>query len=380
MISHVVPSRFIPTDKDILKVQNICGFMICMYSLFIYVSNFYTKPSIKVMDNLLAVILSYTTIDFFVHKSYDVLFHHMTIFGFASYYKYYTGEPDEIVVFINVLINTELSSIFYIFKFWLPEDTSISYVNSVLFFITFFKYRIYDYYKILHNHEDFTRLFEKNTYHRSKIMVTSIYSLFFLNLYWFTIMTKIFYKKLFNSINKEEINKQLLSYLRILRTIMYTYLYCIEPKVIYGIDIISLTFSNTISVVSRDTVYMHMRSFLSILIRNLSIIQIFLSIVLHSYSIFIRVLIMNPLGSLDLEYKDTIETHEFVLYAPIYFDSFLIFMSSPNEVAIPFLIFNVMGLYIRIVQPFYKLNESAIQIISMIKTYYLYSNVNSICH
>ena len=149
MISHVVPSRFIPTDKNILRVQNICGFMICMYSLFIYVSTFYTKPSIKVMDNLLAVILSYTTIDFFVHKSYDVLFHHMTIFGFSAYYKYYTGEPDDIIIFINVLINTEISSIFYIFKFWLPEHTAISYANSILFFITFFKYRIYDYYKIL---------------------------------------------------------------------------------------------------------------------------------------------------------------------------------------------------------------------------------------
>ena len=179
IVSYFIPSHLIPSDKTILNVQNICGFMICLYSLFIYVTSFYKQISILVIDNLLAVILTYTSIDFFVHKSYDVLFHHMTIFGFSIYYKYYTGESDDILIFINVLINTELSSIFYIFKFWLPENTNISYINSILFFMTFFKYRIYDYYKILHNHEEFTRLFDKNEYGmRSNIMVFNYYKNF----------------------------------------------------------------------------------------------------------------------------------------------------------------------------------------------------------
>ena len=382
MISHIVPSRFIPTNKNVLKVQNICGFMICMYSLFIYVNTFYKKISINVIDNLLRIILTYTSIDFFVHKSYDVLFHHMTIFGFTIYYNYYTGEPDDIIIFLHVLINTELSSIFYIFKYWLPEDTIISYINLILFFGTFFKFRIYDYYKILHNHSEFTNLFEKNSYNLSKIMVTSIYSLFILNLYWFTIIIKISYKMISTliNINREEINKKLLSYLRILKTMMYVHLYFIKPKVIYIVDVITLSFTNNLSVLVKDTIYLHTRSFISILIRihNLSIIYILLSGILHLYSIITGFLIMIPLH---LEYnKDMLKTHDFILLLPIFFDNFLIFMNSPNEIAIPFLIFNIMDILFRIVEPFYNLNKSAIQTILLFKTYYLYSNVNSICH
>ena len=102
----------------------------------------------------------------------------------------------------------------------------------------------------------------------------------------------------------------------------------------------------------------------------------FLSIFLHSYSIFTCSLVMIPFR---LEYNnESRKSQQIILFVPIYFDNFLIFISSPNEVAIPFLLFNIVELFIRIIEPFYKLNDSAIETISIIKTYYLY--INNICH
>ena len=60
-------------------------------------------------------------------------------------------------MFLYTLLKTEISSIFYVLKYWLPKKSSIYNINLILFYSSFFKFRILDYYyEIIYNY-DFLR-------------------------------------------------------------------------------------------------------------------------------------------------------------------------------------------------------------------------------
>ena len=82
--------------------------------------------------------------------------------------------------------------IFYVLKYWLPKKTILYNLNSILFYILFFKLRIYDfYYEIIYNNISFDITFQKyspTNYYLSSILLISCYGLYILNLYWFLIL------------------------------------------------------------------------------------------------------------------------------------------------------------------------------------------------
>lgn len=56
-------------------------------------------------------------------------------------------------------------------------------------------------------------------------------------------------------------------------------------------------------------------------------------------------------------------------------------MNSPNEIATPYLLINIICALLMIVKPFDKLNEIAFQTLLIGQTYYsCVSNINSIYH
>jgi len=399
------------TEKIILDAQNICSFLLGLYSIYIYKFYIYEEKTyamihLKIMEG---IILKHAIIDLQVNKSFDVKLHHLFIFGFISYYKYYNINQEDVYIFSTILTNTEISTIFYVLNYWLRENTVLYNLNRIVFYLSFFKFRIYDFYTIVEDNRELNKIFEKyGESDLSNIASLSIYGLYILNLYWFTIMTKVFVKKVLKPYFTENLNNTLCTYLRLINPLMTSFLYLINSSNLYigdaiGITILSFTRHTNVDVILHDIeineltkekiVYIlydcfsiHLRSYLSILTnfyyhKNFHYVLV-LSCCFHLSSILVGNTTLLLLSIEAEKYNKHIKAfHKIIWGYPIAFDCYLMISNSPNDIAIPFLLINILFVLVLFIKPFYKLNETALHIILIGQTYYSsLSNINSISH
>jgi hypothetical protein len=130
----------------------------------------------------------YCIIDLYQSKI-DIIFHHCLIiflnqiFLIANYfdsYKYLL----EYKYIIPFLQNFEISTVFLLISNYIVDE-QIKLFNYIIFMTSFFVYRIYDYYFLVNN------IINSNLY----IIKIPCISLFLLNLYWYIIILKMFFKK-----------------------------------------------------------------------------------------------------------------------------------------------------------------------------------------
>jgi hypothetical protein len=151
---------------------------------------------------------------------------------FSFYRNYFHVRDYYGTLMITELIKTELSTLFMVFDYWIPKKyTLLRGINGFAFVISFFKFRIYDlFYSIATNQELFTHM-SINIIDGSLIGYTvcfgAFYVLYALNVYWFMIILKKFYKALFakydSYINAEYILQH--SYVVCLVICLYIYLF-----------------------------------------------------------------------------------------------------------------------------------------------------------
>ena len=309
------------SDKMILDIQNISAIIIGIYSIYIYVCCLYgyKNQAMIHMEYLSYIVVKHAFLDFIVNKSYDIKLHHCFIFGFILYYKYYNLTQEDAFIFSITVSNTEISTIFYVFKYWLPENSTIYNINMIIFYLSFLKFRIYDFYSIIEDNREFNIVFKKFEYgYLSKISQLSIYGLYILNIYWFTIMTKVMIKQLLKPYFTNEINDTLCFFLRLIKSTMHLFSFSIK-KDIYLLDIISIS---SLSLTSynfnsseitefitnnenpklniKECVFLHLNSFIGILINmryTLKNNYILLSCGLHTYSMIVCIVLSMDMCS-----------------------------------------------------------------------------------
>lgn len=406
--------------QNILEsIQNISIFTIGAFSLFSYlyynvnillygenVGGNLTTP----FDMIYPVVFIHALIDFFLTKSTDLKIHHIFIYGINFYNYYYNVSKEYRFIFSYPLLNTEISSIFYVLKYWLPKKSIFYQANSIVFYITFFKFRIYDfYYKIIYNNISFNLLFDKysqTNYFLSGIILVSCYGLYILNLYWFLIINKILYKTItkYVNINTDMMCHFLCSYLHWINIplSLYIYSYNKNKKNIHDvIGITALTVSSYIyhnDIYSRiyekkieeytiptkdnithfidDIIFINVRSFLSI-VTNYYNSEHFIFAILFSGMNHIASLYQCNLNILELfidydEHKDVfLNRHNIITGLTIACDVFLIFINSPIEISISFLLVNTIIGILFMVEPFYKLTHAAFHILLIVQNYYI---------
>ncbi len=204
------------------------------------------------------LISSYALFDILFYKlPNDLIIHHFLVF-YLNYYNYFYNHLYE-TNYKNIMIETclyyEISSVFMalqtIHDKVVPQKNKnhiiLSTILQILFISTFYKYRIENFLHYfllnsdLHNHiytickDDFL----------CKSHVYKIYMVFFgLNIYWFTIMIKILYKKsgLKNSVEKlnHSIFENILTYTLFITSLYMIYFYTIKNsyQIHYKYDII----------------------------------------------------------------------------------------------------------------------------------------------
>ena len=366
----------------------------------------FTRP----FDILLPFVGLHAFTDFFITNSYDLKFHHLCIFGIIFYNYYYNVSTEYRFIFLYPLLKTEISSIFYVLKFWLPKKTILYNVNTILFYISFVKLRIYDfYYEIIYNNISFNIVFQRysmSNYYLSSILLISCYGLYILNLYWFLIMNKILYKTItkFINVNTDILCHKLCYYLHWINIPLSYYIYSYNPNEKYIFDMIGIT---TLSISSHkyhydiykrlydkqiedysipnkdniilflnDNIAINLRSFLVIVTnyynnKHLFFI-LFISGICHISSIYHCILNILELFIDYDKNKDTfLNIHNILSVIPICCDVLFIYINSPTEISIPFLLVNIIIGLLFMVEPFYKLTHVGFHILLIAQNYYM---------
>lgn len=227
-----------------------------------------------------------------------------------------------------------------------------------------------------------------------------------MNLYWFFIINKIVYKNIVKNINinKETICHLLCSYIHLINIPVSFYIYSYNPNdknildiigvstlsissYIYHYDIFdrlqnkkiaeySLPNKDNIVIFLNDTICIHLRSFLIIATNYYYnphfVIIIAISGLLHLSCIYHNILnILYLFIDNDNTKIHFLNNHNIITALPIAYDVLLIFANSPIEIAIPFLLVNIMMGILFVVEPFYKLTHVAFHLLLIAQNYYI---------
>lgn len=245
-----------------IHIQNISKLSIGIFSLLACLYYSSQKASGILVDTssfdyyLMPIIGIHATIDLFMTKKLDIKIHHLCIFGFSSYIYYYQVPPEVRILFCYPMIKTEISTIFLALKEYIPKNSVWHSINLILFYVSFFKLRVLDYYSdILHKHDLLNfiiRGYSSGNLLLSAILVTSCYCLYILNIYWFFILNKILYKiltKVFSGMNIDQTSRWLCPYIHILNIPLTVYIYFQQPNEKYLFYVICITSLSATSLI-----------------------------------------------------------------------------------------------------------------------------------
>jgi hypothetical protein len=105
-------------------------------------------------------------------------------------------DNDEKLIFINNILSTEISTNFLMIKNLLSKynikNKLLNKINNFCFIVSFFYYRIYNYFINIIISKNIYIIIIKNYYNSEQLffIFLSIYGLFLLNLYWMFLIIK----------------------------------------------------------------------------------------------------------------------------------------------------------------------------------------------
>ena len=139
----------------------------------------------------------YFIVDLFVEPNIEYKIHHISCISIFMY-NYYNNVAieDSASLFYHMAV-TEVSNVFLVSRYWVKETSYLYYVNGILFYAAFVKYRIYGiYYHLLHHTSGLYPLIHKYTPNsiQGAMLIVSLYAIYGLNLYWFVYINKKIYK------------------------------------------------------------------------------------------------------------------------------------------------------------------------------------------
>ena len=422
----------VKVDNIILNIQNIALFGISLSALYCCINyaisgqsiftppivsdilNDYhgTTPSfVKPFYNLLYFVQIHVVFDIFFVKSTDVFLHHLCVIGMSFYGRYNNITPVNGFLFSFSLLKTEVSSIFLVLKYWIPENTIAYTINGLLLYTSFFKFRIVDgYNEMFKGNYAFDELINKYTPTNpvlSGVLYVSIYGLYILNLYWFLIMTKVLYKTIFKNtfINTEKMCQYICSYIYYLNIPLAVYMYSYKKQEHYIFDMIGIVMLSVASYMFHYDIYkkitmkrienyvleenmnyvyflndcicIHIRSFLA-LVTNYYTTSYFYPVVTVCGIFQIGCIYSSIMNVIDLlsnrTYKksDFLKIHYVFTFLPVGIDILMTFIETKSmEISVPFFIINIIVVLLFVVDPFYKLTHVAFHIMMLVHTYYV---------
>jgi hypothetical protein len=387
------------------KYNNIVSFVTSSISLMSLVAYQYFDYN-TFLQPTTYVIFSYCCVDMFFCKKEMVLHHLFTMSAISFTILHNMSIYDSSYIYLAIM-SSELSSIFYIFNYWMSDLNGtfmkiVKSINLILFTTAFTKLCVYDYYYFLTNPETYTIIskYTDNNILNSLYAYSGVFGLFILNLYWFSLICKKIYKSVIiqyvPKINTDYTAELFLQYT------FFSNLYAVISR--YGsndvffydvVGITTLTFgsfiyhrtlvnnykTNTvINYTSKDIIFPYIFDTLSIHIRSFCVAltnymqdtpykhnRLLFTAVVHIVAMItfltylIKLLVKGEKFIYDSDSKEP--NHYKTLFyllvmVPSGIDILLIFYNTPSITAnMDLLIINCVVAILIVVQPFYKLNH-----------------------
>lgn len=174
--------------KSIIKTSNLLNYLYLSISLWSTFSYAYDYEPIKSFY----MIGSFCLIDLlFIEKPKDMTIHHTFALLLCKYiYNTSTSPNTNTNVIVHTGLSCEISSIFLITKNIIRPYTYSNYhtVNDILFIVTFFYFRLYNFIYILLNDETVNNLLTNGPIMDVIKLNVVIYGSLLLNLYWMRII------------------------------------------------------------------------------------------------------------------------------------------------------------------------------------------------
>ena len=159
------------------------------------------------IDNSSAFITLILTADIFITKKTDIKLHHLMAIIFYIYVNTTCMNPEDKFLISRPVMVCEVSSIFLAINDIYEKEINPQYVlaNQLLFVSTFFYYRVYSFYVssiVNSNYHDTVNKY--NNFYWDKIIWSTLYVFYTLNLYWAYLIGKKIYRKISRSVSKTE--------------------------------------------------------------------------------------------------------------------------------------------------------------------------------
>ena len=187
------------------EYKNIASLCICTLCLGACILHLYQKSEtmFRILPKIMAV---YFIVDLPVTRQCDFQIHHTTSIGILFYTYYYGVNHTEFEQIWYHLLKTEISTIFLIFRYYFPKNTILYNTNLSLFYVTFTKFRMIDlYFHFVGPSSSIYVVIQKYTPHSplvNALFLSCCYTLYGLNIYWYSIMNRKLIDKLVTTKNK----------------------------------------------------------------------------------------------------------------------------------------------------------------------------------
>ena len=348
----------------VAAVPCLAAYLYYQYSLCVYGPN---EWGAKPFDVMYPYVGTYVAIDLCICTTYEMRLHHLFACCIFFYGQYISSNDRFLLTY--PLLKTEISSVFLVLKYWIPETSWIYPINLGVFYITFLKYRIYDYYvELLHNNHLFDFLEKTYPDHYFTPGFLSIYGLYILNLYWAFLLTKIVYKNLFPTVSPIHCHL-LCSYLYGLNIpvalLMYPSIHVYDITGLLSLFLFGYAYHRDIyrrclhePHVGWCILYalsVQLRSFLSVVTHNPSYGMV--SGLIHMFFIA-QTSMLHAIETL-MEHKNKyqfLKNHRILLSIPLMCDGWFIGTHAP-EIKIPLFLIHITLFLQCVVKPFYTYTE-----------------------
>lgn len=220
-------------------IQNLYCFPVVLYATYACYSN-----DINTQITMFSIIKWRCIFDFLLCTP-DLMIHHIAALLLICPSLNYIDSLPYLIPSIIIALKTEISSIFLVFREFIPEKyKTLSRINNILFIILFFYTRIYQYSnKIIYNetlHHDIDKYYSPFDAGLIKI---GIYLLYFMNLYWFAIIIKTIVKKInqYGLLLSFQQSERIIQYLYFTSVVACLNIYNPFSNHIYLLDIFGVT-------------------------------------------------------------------------------------------------------------------------------------------
>jgi hypothetical protein len=202
-------------------------------------------------------------------------------------------KPEDDWHILKSLYKTEISTIFYVFQLWTPKSATVLYwTYSVLFATTFFKFRIYDYYKnIVANptHYELMKKYVADSWVKTVGLHSSTHGFYTLNMYWFVEICKQAYKSTIQTLvtanNSLFIEHYSTTYIQFANMFVACNVYSSSPNKSNVFDMLGITILSATSFHYHSNALKHYRLFDKI---NHASPEMFESFMIHQFAIHLK--------------------------------------------------------------------------------------------